>query len=262
MTLREKAWKALDVEEDDRGFERALNIVLGCLIVLSTAGVILGTVEDLQAEYSEWFLVIEAVSLAVFSVEYLLRLWSCTVDPRYAGGITGRWRFATSPMAMIDLVAILPSLIPGGTLDLRFMRIFRLIRLMRALKLVRYSESLQLLVRVLASRKQQLVATAAAGCALLLVSSCAIYFVEHDAQPKTFSSIPASMWWGVVTLTTVGYGDVYPITILGKVLAGLIAALGIGLFALPAGIVAGGFTELLHERHEKKNCPHCGKVLD
>ena len=262
MTLQAKVWKALDVEEDDRGFERGLNIALASLIVLSTASVILGTVDDLQAEYGEWFLVVEAVSLAVFSVEYLLRLWSCPSDARYSDGLAGRWRFATSGLALIDLVAILPSLIPGGTLDLRFMRIFRLVRLMRALKLVRYSESLQLLVRVLAARKEQLLATAAAGGALLLVASCLIYFVEHDAQPKTFSSIPASMWWGVVTLTTVGYGDVYPVTPLGKVVGGIIAALGIGLFALPAGIVAGGFSELLQERNNKKNCPHCGRSLD
>ena len=125
MTLQAKVWKALDVEEDDRGFERGLNIALASLIVLSTASVILGTVDDLQAEYGEWFLVVEAVSLAVFSVEYLLRLWSCPSDARYSDGLAGRWRFATSGLALIDLVAILPSLIPGGTLDLRFMRIFR-----------------------------------------------------------------------------------------------------------------------------------------
>lgn len=259
--LRARVWKALDVEEDDRGFERALNIALGCLIVISTADVILGTVEDLQAAYGQSFAVIEAISLAVFSVEYALRLWSCVADPRYVGTLSGRLRFAASPLALIDLVAILPSLIPGGSLDLRFMRIFRLIRLMRIFKLVRYSESLQLLLRVLVSRRQQLAATAAAGGALLLVASCAIFFAEHDAQPKAFSSIPASMWWGVVTLTTVGYGDIFPVTVPGKILAGMIAALGVGLFALPAGIVAGGFTEILQERH-KKNCPHCGKDLD
>src|SRR5262249_49718089 len=157
--------------------------------------------------------------------------------------VIGRLRYVLSPMALVDLVAVLPSLIPGGTLDLRFARSIRLFRLLRSLKLARYSRSLQTLGRVLQSRKEQLGVTRFAGMVLLVCAACSIYFAEHEAQPKSFPHIPAAMWWGVVTLTTVGYGDVYPVTALGKTIASVIAILGIGLFALPAGIVAGGFAE-------------------
>jgi voltage-gated potassium channel len=164
-------------------------------------------------------------------------------------------------MAVVDLVSILPSLIPGGTLDLRFIRSLRLARLARTLKLARYSQSLQTLGRVLRAKREELVVTGIAGALLLICASSIMYFAEHDAQPQQFSSIPASMWWGVVTLTTVGYGDIFPVTPLGKILGAFIALLGIGLFALPAGILASGFSDELR-RNEPRTCPRCGQVID
>jgi len=100
------------------------------------------------------------------------------------------------------------------------------------------------------------------GISLLVISSCMMYFIEHDAQPQVFSSIPATMWWAIVTLTTVGYGDTYPITPLGKCLSGMLALLGIGLFALPAGILASGFSEEIQKQHCKISCPHCGQDVN
>jgi voltage-gated potassium channel len=164
-------------------------------------------------------------------------------------------------MALVDLASILPSLLPGGVLDLRFVRAVRLLRLSRSMKIARYSQSMQTLGRVLRAKRHELAVTAFAGAILLISAASGMYFVEHEAQPNAFSSIPAALWWGVVTLTTVGYGDVYPVTLLGRCLASVIAILGIGLFALPAGILAGGFAEELHRNDRVATCPNCGLEL-
>ncbi len=258
--LKRRVHKFLEVEADDRGWERATNLALATLIVLNVVAVMLETVEDLRNRYGPEFQAFEAVSVAVFSIEYLLRLWASDLDPRHRG-FAGHVRFMLRPMALVDLVAILPSLIPGGSLDLRFARSIRLLRLARSLKFARYSQSLQTLGRVMRSKRAELGVTAFLGFVLMVCASSGIYFVEHEAQPKAFSSIPASMWWAVVTLTTVGYGDVFPVTPFGKTLASVIAVLGIGLFALPAGILASGFNEELQRRKERGKCPHCGGEL-
>jgi voltage-gated potassium channel len=261
VSLRRRVYELLDVRPEDRGLERALNVALLALIVANVAAVILETVAAIRAEHASFFDAFETLSVAVFSVEYLLRLWSCTADPRFAGPVTGRLRFATSFLPLVDLVSILPSLIPGGVLDLRFMRVLRLARLTRMLKVARYSQSLQTLARVLSAKRSELVVTAIAGALLLICASSLMYFAENEAQPQQFSSIPAAMWWGVETLTTVGYGDLYPVTPLGKLMGSVIAVLGIGLFALPAGILASGFSDELRRRGARK-CPHCGLALD
>jgi voltage-gated potassium channel len=255
-------YKALEAERDDRGFERLLNLALGSLIVANIASVVLETVEDIQREYTFAFAAFEAVSVAIFATEYLLRVWSCTANPRFGHPVWGRVRYMATPLAVVDLLAIGPSLIPGGTLDLRFARAIRLLRLTRSLKFARYSESLRTLGRVVRSKRSELAVTAFLGVVLLVCASCGIYFVEHAAQPKAFSSVPAAMWWSVVTLTTVGYGDVLPVTVPGKVLASVVAVLGIGLFALPTGILASGFSEELARRNRRATiCPHCSKEI-
>ena len=261
MISRRRVFEILDVRPDDRGVERAVNVSLLALIMLNVAAVVLETVDPIQAAFGQAFDVFEAFSVAVFGAEYILRLWSCPADPRYARPIAGRLKFATSFMPLVDLVSILPSLIPGGFLDLRFVRVLRLLRLFRTLKLARYSQSLQTLGRVLANKRSQLAVTGMAGALVLICASSLMYFAEHEAQPDKFSSIPAAMWWGVETLTTIGYGDLFPVTPLGRVMGSVIAVLGIGLFVLPAGILAAGFNEELKDDDPGK-CPHCGGLLD
>jgi voltage-gated potassium channel len=145
------------------------------------------------------------------------------------------------------------------TVVFRLLRIFRLLRL---LKLGRYHSSLGLLGKVLKNRREELTISLVLVLMLVVVASTLMYALEHQAQPKAFSSIPAAMWWGVVTMTTVGYGDVYPVTAAGKLVAGLSLLLGVGLFALPAGILASGFSEELGRERPMPVCPHCGKPLD
>jgi voltage-gated potassium channel len=153
----------------------------------------------------------------------------------------------------------LPMLI---RLDLRFLRAVRLIRIFRVFKVGRYSESMKLFGNVLKAKKEQLVITLFAVFILLTIASSLLYYVENEAQPDAFSSIPSTMWWGVSALTTVGYGDMYPITPIGKILGAIISLLGIGLFAMPTGILSAGFVEEIRRRREQdKVCPHCGERL-
>ena len=171
-----------------------------------------------------------------------------------------------TPLALIDLMAVLPFYLPFVFPDLRFMRALRLFRLFRVLKLARYSTSLQTFVDVLRLKKEELLLMLFAIMILLVVSSSLMYDVEHEAQPDDFSSIPAAMWWGIVTLATVGYGDIYPVTPWGKFIGSMVVILGIGLFALPTGVLASGFAEVLAKRKEEQKmagmvCPHCGRHI-
>jgi voltage-gated potassium channel len=204
----------------------------------------------------------ETFSLTVFTLEYALRLWACTANSAFRGP-GGRLRFAAHPLTLIDLAVIIPAFLPWEVfVDLRFARVLRLVRIMRVFKVARYSKAVRLFLQVLAAKRADLgLITLLLGLMVILASST-MYFAEHHAQPQVFSSIPASMWWSIQTLTTVGYGDIYPITPVGKLLGTLIALVGIGFFALPAGILAAGFAEEIEKgRGKKRCCPHCGKEL-
>jgi voltage-gated potassium channel len=247
----------------DNAVNRAYNIGMLALIVMNVIAVILETEPGLYQRYKLPFEVFDVFSVLVFTIEYIVRLWVCTEEPKYSSPIKGRIKYALEPLTLIDLLSFLPFYIPFASVDLRFIRSVRLIRLFRVLKMGRYSESLNTLSRVFRAKKEELVVTLYAGFILLIISSSFMYLVEHEAQPEAFSSIPSAMWWGAVTLTTVGYGDIYPKTVLGKALGALIAMLGIGLFALPAGIIASGFaSEIQNKTKVIKVCPHCGKEIE
>lgn len=243
---------------------RRVSVTLIALILLNVLAVMAESVESLRVEYGAWLTGFEVASVAVFSLEYLLRLWSCTSSPRFKHPIVGRVRYIFTPLAIIDLLAILPALLMWTGVDLRVLRILRLTRLLRLAKLGRYSKALQLMGEVARQKREELVLSLMLMLLMLVVASSLMYLVENEQQPEVFSSIPASMWWGITTLTTVGYGDAYPITILGKLLGAAIAVMGIGLFALPAGIIASAFVELRGQQNVAKvgACPHCGNPLE
>lgn len=240
------------------------DVFIMTLISLNVIAVVLETVESLSSQYMLLFRIFEVFSVAVFTIEYLLRLWTCTTNDRFKSPVKGRIRFAVTPLVLVDLMAILPFYIPMVIpLDLRFIRAVRLFRLFRLFKMGRYSESLKSFGNVLRAKKEELAITVFVILILLVLASSLMYFVEHEAQPEVFSNIPTAMWWGVATLTTVGYGDVYPITPIGKFFGAIIAILGIGMFALPAGILASGFAEEIRgKRGKRRICPHCGKDID
>ena len=234
------------------------------LIGLILANCLMAVLETLPAagRFSGQFAWFEAVSVGIFTVEYLLRLWSCVATGR--SPFRGRLKYALHPMMLIDLLAILPFYLIFLGVDLRTARIFRLLRFFRIAKLSRYSRAMRMLGRAMVSRKEHLVMAFLLGAFALVVSATLMYYAEHAAQPEMFSSIPASFWWAVTTLTTVGYGDAYPVTTLGRVIGGFSQVIGVGLLALPMGILASAFLEDPGEGGEKAVtgvCPHCGKDI-
>lgn len=232
------------------------------LIALNVLAVILESVEPVRRKAPDLFLFFEYVSVAIFSIEYVLRVWSATTVPEYRLPVRGRIRFVLSPLPLLDLFAILPSYLPLAGIDFRSLRAVRLLRVLRLAKLARYSAALRTFGRVFTSKKEELLTTVLVLSLLLVLASTLMYFAEHQAQPETFSSIPQAMWWAVVTLTTVGYGDPYPVTIPGRLLGALIAVLGIGVFALPTSILGSAFVEELQARRKAPaTCPHCGKEI-
>jgi len=234
------------------------------LIVLNVAAMIVESVRRVYDAIPAWFLGFEYFSVAVFTVEYAARLWTCVEDPAYRHPVLGRIRFVLTPLAIVDMLAVLPFYLPFVSVDLRVLRMFRLLRIMRLMrvaKLARYSESLQMLMRVLRAKREQLTSALSLLLIMLVVAATLAFYAENKAQPKAFSSIPAAMWWAAVTLTTVGYGDIYPVTVLGKIVGAMIAMTGIGMFALPTAILGAGFLEDLEQHKKARKCPHCGKEI-
>lgn len=260
MLSKQRTWQILEARAGDP-VSRAFNAFMLVLIVLNVVAVALGTVQEVA---SRWHMVLEYFewgSIGVFSVEYLARIWAAPADPRYAAAATGRLRYAVTPMAIVDLIAILPAYLTFLGVDLRIARALRLLRVFRVAKLGRYVSALRLMGNVLRSKREELVVSSFVLALLLVLSSSLIYFAEHAVQPEAFSSIPAAMWWAISTLTTVGYGDVYPVTSVGRIIASGAAILGIGLFALPTAILGSGFLEELQRQKQPRLCPHCGKAI-
>jgi voltage-gated potassium channel len=263
MDLKTRIFGILEPGDEDSKY---FDPFIMALIVLNVIAVVLETVNWIYIRYATFFHIFDIFSVAVFSVEYVLRLWTCTVDPRFRHPLRGRLHYMITPLAIIDLLAILPFYLYFILPEMRFLRAVRLFRLFRVLKLARYSESLQTFMDVLRLKKEELLLMFFAILILLIVSSSLMYEAEHEAQPEAFSSIPAAMWWGIVTLATVGYGDVYPKTAIGKFIGSIVVILGIGLFALPTGVLAAGFAEVLQRKKEEKKrltvCPHCGRNIE
>ncbi len=246
--LRSRVYRLLEGSWHESAWGKAVNAFLICLIAVNVLAVILESVDSLGRAYGDLFTWFEIFSVAVFTVEYAIRLWICTDDPRsrFAHPVFGRLRYALTPMAIIDFLAIFPFYLTFFvTLDLRFLRVFRLLRL---LKLTRYSPAAELLWAVLYNERRALLSASLFMIVLLVFASSMMHIIENEAQPEAFGSIPAAMWWGMATLTTVGYGDVTPVTPLGRLLGGLVTVLGVGMFALPAGILASGFAQEVKKR--------------
>lgn len=258
---RERVWQILEVAQPGDRLSHAFDVILLSLIVVNVVALILETVEPVGRAAPAVFAWINIVSVIIFTVEYLLRLWSATAHPRYASPVAGRLRWAITPLALVDLLAILPFYLPFLGLDLRFTRAARLFRIFRMARLTRYSRALHVLERVIVRRKEELITTSFILMLLLLFAASLMYFVENDEQPQVFSSIPASLWWAVVTLTTVGYGDAFPITPVGRMLASVVAVLGIAMLALPTSILGAAFAEEIASQRQPKRCPHCGGVV-
>ncbi len=246
--LRAELYRILEGLEPGDPATLLLNGMICVIILVSVLAVVLETVPSLDARWHRAFLLIEVATLTLFTLEYLIRLWVAVEDPRYRHPVRGRLRYALTPLALIDLLAIAPPLVLLSLgVDLRWVRLARLLRLLR---LTRFSPALGLLGSVLHAERKPLAVSFSVLLTILVFASAGIHLIEGDVQPEQFGSIPAAMWWAIATLTTVGYGDVTPVTPLGKVFAGVITLTGMGMVSLPAGIIASGFTEAVRARRE------------
>jgi voltage-gated potassium channel len=262
-TVKRQLYDILENPTPGHRVAHCVHVSIIALILANVVAVVLDSLQPLEASYHREFVWFERVSIVLFTTEYLVRLWVCTVDQRYRAPFVGRLRFALTPLALVDLMAVAPFYVPLIGMDLRVMRTMRLYRLLRLFKLGRYSQAFHAVAEVVRSKRKELFASLIVLSCLLVVASTLMYEAEHATQPDKFSSIPAAMWWGVVTLTAVGYGDMSPVTPIGKMLGGVIAVLGIGMFALPTGIIGAGFIEHLQARKGKPVvCPHCGRLVD
>lgn len=246
-----------------RNVDSRIEIALLVLIALNVAAVIVDSLPDLSPAMRAGLTHFETFSVIVFSIEYVARLALAVHEPGYERPIVGRIRFALRPMMLLDLAVLLPVWLPFlVSIDLRTLRVLRMFRIFRVLKIGRYSSSMHILGRAILSRRGELGVAVFTVSMMLLLASSLMYFVENEAQPDKFSSIPAAMWWAIATFTTVGYGDITPVTGIGRLLGGLSAMLGIGLFALPAGILASAFSESMQRKDDADDseaCPHCGR---
>lgn len=251
----------------DSHWDKVINIFIIILIILNVTAVIVETVPSFHDSPSEkqFFHYFELISVIIFTIEYVLRVWSSNHEPKYKHSFKGRLKYIFSGGALIDLLAILPFYLHSIIgFDLRVLRMLRLLRFFRLFRLTAYMRATKLVATVFRSRVNELLLSLVLILFLIIIASCLVYFAEHQVQPDTFKSIPATIWWAVVSLTTVGYGDMIPITTLGKTFSAIILLAGVAMLALPAGIITSGFLEELGKakKPKPKNCPHCGKSLD
>ncbi len=239
------------------GVGRNVSYFLTCVILANCAAVALETVPSIYQPRQSFFYWLEAFSTGIFVVEYLARIWVAVEEPRFSSPVLGRLKYALHPLAVLDLIVIVTYFAPG---DFRFLRIFRLSKLLRVLNLEEFDRSLQAVSRANGRRTNGRVVSFLAMLTIAYCFAALLYIVEHSVQPERFSSIPETIWWAIVTLTTIGYGDVIPITTLGKLLSGGIVLVGIGVFALPSAIVTASILEAGADK--RIHCPHCGNKLE
>lgn len=231
------------IEQNDTKAGKIVDLFIQFLIVLSVVSFSIETLPDLKENTKHILNLIEIITVIIFTIEYLLRLIVADKKLRYLFSFYG----------LIDIAAILPFYVAHG-IDLRSIRIFRMFRLARAFKMFKYNRALQRFKDVFLSIKEELILFMIATCFLLYLSAVGIYYFENPAQPEQFKSVFHSLWWAVITLTTVGYGDVYPITVGGKIFTFVILTIGLGLIAVPTGLIASALTKTL--KSDDQNGPN------
>jgi voltage-gated potassium channel len=251
VNFRRQLYYLLDSSAWPRNGLSPLNRFLVLFILVSVLVAILESEPLVYRGHEADFFRIEFVFAAVFLIEYLARLWVCVENPRYANGWRGRLSYALTPAALFDLLAVTPLVFTMVGTEAFVLRLFRMVGILRLSKLGRYSAAMTTIRTAILSRRYELIMSVGIAGIMLLVSSTLLYIVEGAIQPDAFGSIPRAMWWSIAALTTVGYGDVVPVTPLGRVLAGVTAIIGIGLIAMPTGILAAAFSDALAEQRAK-----------
>ena len=267
MHFLKKLHSVIDGNIENNKISKHYNIFSSTLIIISILLIIFESFKELEEHISGIIYTTETVVVIFFSLEYVLRL--ITSPFQYPNKkVVAPILFIFSFLGIIDLLSILPFYLPMFiNTNLTFLRVLRLFRLMRIFKLLRYSESVRTLGKALARIKTELISTLFITFIVLLFSANIMYIVENKAQPEAFKNMGESLWWAVATLTTVGYGDIYPVTSLGKIISGIMALIGIGIVAIPAGLLSSAFVSEIEDRKrkkigQKKKCPHCEKDIE
>ncbi len=246
--FRQRLHRQLDPQAWPAGGLSPINVALVIAILVATISAIVQTEPRLSQDYSETFRVLELTLGFLFGVEYLARLWTIVEREPHRSPGRQRIQYALRPAALLDLFTVVVTLLPLITVNVMALRLIRLLRILRLAKLGRMSAAMRLLYDVVNSRRYELGVTLALTIAVLILGATALYWIEGSLQPEQFGSIPRALWWAVITLTTIGYGDAYPITAAGKFVAGIVAITGIGLIAMPTGILASAFSEAVRKR--------------
>jgi voltage-gated potassium channel Kch len=244
-TFRQKVFSLLHATPTSGALHRYVDRLIIWAVLVSVVCIVLETVPAIHAIFQHEFAFLEIATVALFSLEYIGRVYACCEIAKYSDPFKGRLRYMMSIPALIDLVSILPyflGILLHQVIDTRFLRIFRLTRL---LKVTRYTGTLNTLMKAINREKRVLFASAFMMLLLVVLTASLGFELEHDAQPDKFDTIPSAMYWAVITLASVGYGDISPITPLGRAMTVVISLIGIGIFAIPAGLMASAFTDQL-----------------
>lgn len=267
MNLKQKIYDIIRDDDENNAYSSTFDGIIIFLIILNVVLVILDTF-TLPLPLQQVSGRIEMLTVIIFSLEYLLRLWTATCKYPNRPAHIALLKYIFSFMALIDLLAVLPFYLPFVIpIDLRVLRTLRIVRLLRLFKIHRYTDDLATIGNVFKRKASQLISSMLVVSLLMIIASVLMYDIENPFQPERFNNAFSGLWWAVVTLTTVGYGDIYPITVAGKLLSTIISLLGIGLVAVPTGIISVGFMEDLQqseqgEKPQKCFCPFCGKRID
>jgi len=264
--MKKKIYELVERGSFGKRYNLWFDYFIATLIILNVIAIAIESLSTLNEVHIKILKIFEVVSLLIFTVEFLMRVYVADLIYPREKKIYSIIQFVFSPLGLVDLFAILPFYIPFIIpFDLRFLRLFRLLRFIRVFKIARYNKAMNLILDVFKEKKAELGMTFFVALVVLIVASFLMYFIEGKVQPDKFPNVFGAMWWALATLTTIGYGDVYPITTLGKILSGFISILGIGIIALPTGIISAGFIEKLSRKKTEKEilvCPHCGKEVN
>lgn len=254
----------IDDHKSRRPLNRIFHGILLALIIISSLLLIVESVDSFHESYSLYLYPLEVFTMVFFSLEYILRIYTCTEISKYKQSLLGRLRYVITPLMLIDLLSIIPFYLIIFSSNYSGFYIFSIFRVLRLFKAIRYVKAFKIIGKVFYIQREQLLVSFVFIIFVFVFASSIIYIAEKDAQPEKFSDIPSAMWYTVATITTVGYGDVYPITLMGKITGGLISMTGLLLFAIPTSILTSGFLKLNKEKRKETDeitCPSCGSTF-
>jgi voltage-gated potassium channel len=248
--MRRWLYEQLDPAARTEGGLSPINRVVMAVIFVAVTVSVLETESTIVSRSPELFIVIDTIFGSLFTLEYLLRLWAIGENPRFSG-LSGRLRYVITPIALIDLLALIPFFLTAGLHDAFLLRLVRLLRLLSLAKFGRYSRALQNLWTGITTRRYELLMSLFAAFIVMLITASVLHFAEASNSPESFGSIPRALWWGVATVTKVGYGGAYPVTEIGKIFAALFAIVAVGVVAMPTGILAAAFSDAFQRDRQR-----------